>query len=63
VRQVAEDIVSLRQRYPGWEFEARWTVAGTGPDARYLAATKEGRTVTAWTAAELARKIEEVNAR
>jgi hypothetical protein len=57
-RVMSDDIVALQLRYPGWEFEARWTVAGTGPDARYLIASKGTVTVRAWSAAELAREIE-----
>lgn len=59
---MSDDVVSLRQRYPAWEIEVHWTVAGTGPDARYLTASNGSQTVVAFSAAELAREIEKVNA-
>ena len=43
--------------FPAWEIEARWTVAGTGPDSRYLLASRGGVTVSAWTAEDLAAEI------
>ena len=51
------DLEQLRATFPDWEFEARWTVAGTGPDSRYLLASRGGVTVSAWTAADLAAEI------
>lgn len=33
-----DDLARLREQFPDWEIEARWTVAGTGPDSRYLLA-------------------------
>jgi hypothetical protein len=51
------DLTALRERFPGWEFEAKWTVAGTGPDSRYLLARKGDVTVTGWTAEDLAAGI------
>jgi len=52
-----DDLALLRATFPDWEFEARWTVAGTGPDSRYLLASRGGVTVSAWTAADLAAEI------
>jgi hypothetical protein len=54
----------LREQFPSWEIEARWTVAGTGPDSRYLLAHKGDVTVSAWSAEDLAAEIRrETNAR
>jgi hypothetical protein len=47
----------LRATFPDWSIEARWTVAGTGPDSRYLLASRGGVTVSAWTAEDLAAEI------
>jgi hypothetical protein len=52
-----DDIEQLREQFPDWEIESRWTVAGTGPDSRYLLAHKGAVTVTAWTAGDLAAEI------
>ena len=51
------DLEQLRERFPDWSIEARWTVAGTGPDSRYLLASRGGVTVSAWTAEDLAAEI------
>jgi hypothetical protein len=51
------DLEQLREQFPDWEIEARWTVAGTGPDSRYLLASRVGVTLSAWTAEDLAAKI------
>jgi hypothetical protein len=53
------DIERLREQHRSWTITATWTSAATGPDARRLAAVREGIRVTAWTAAELTRKIAE----
>jgi hypothetical protein len=53
----APDIEGLRQSYPLWQIDAAWVTRASGPDARRLTATREGIRVTAWTAAELTRKI------
>lgn len=47
----------LQQDYPGWRFGSVWASAGSGPDARRIYATKDGRLITAWTAAQLAAAI------
>jgi hypothetical protein len=58
------DLEQLREQFPDWEIEPRWTVAGTGPDSRYLLASRGGVTLTAWTAEDLAAEIRrETNAR
>jgi hypothetical protein len=51
------DLEQLQQLFPDWEVSATWTVAGTGPDARYLQARKGGVTVTAWSAPDLGAQI------
>ena len=51
------DLDQLRATFPDWVFEARWTVAGTGPDSRYLLASRGGVTLSAWTAEDLAAEI------
>jgi hypothetical protein len=51
------DLEQLQQLFPEWEVSATWTVAGTGPDARYLQARKGDVTVTAWSAPDLAAQI------
>jgi hypothetical protein len=58
------DLDQLREQFPDWDIEARWTVAGTGPDSRYLLASRGGVTLSAWTAEDLAAEIRrETNAR
>jgi hypothetical protein len=52
-----DDLAQLRDMFPEWEIEARWTVAGTGPDSRYLLASKGEVTVSAWTPEDLAVEI------
>jgi hypothetical protein len=49
-----DDLAQLRATFPEWSIEARWTVAGTGPDSRYLLASRGGVTLSAWTAEDLA---------
>jgi hypothetical protein len=59
-----DDVAQLRDMFPDWSIEARWTVAGTGPDSRYLRASRGGVTLSAWTAEGLAAEIRrETNAR
>jgi hypothetical protein len=55
--QDTNDLAQLREQFPGWEIEARWTVAGTGPDSRYLLTSSGGVTVSAWTAEDLGAEI------
>jgi hypothetical protein len=52
-----DDLARLREQFPDWEIETRWTVAGTGPDSWYLLVRKDDVTVTAWTAGGLAAEI------
>jgi hypothetical protein len=52
-----DDLTRLREQFPGWEFEAKWTVAGTGPDSRYLLASRGDLTLSAWTPEDLAAEI------
>jgi hypothetical protein len=52
-----DDLAQLRKQFPDWDIEARWTVAGTGPDSRHLLAHKGDVTVSAWTPADLAAEI------
>jgi hypothetical protein len=51
------DLDMLRQDYPEWQFGSVWASAATGPDARRIYATRDGRLITAWTAAQLAAAI------
>jgi len=51
------DLEQLRATFPDWSIEARWTVAGTVPDSRYLLTSRGGVTVSAWTAEDLAAEI------
>jgi hypothetical protein len=51
------DVEQLREQFPDWEIEARWTVAGTGPDSRYLLASRGGVTLSACTPEDLAAEI------
>jgi hypothetical protein len=52
-----DDLTQLRDMFPDWSIEARWTVAGTGPDSRYLLASKGDVTISAWTAGGFAADI------
>jgi hypothetical protein len=58
----APDINRLRAQHPAWHIDAVWETAASGPDRRRLTATREGVRLTAWTAAELSRKIAERDA-
>jgi hypothetical protein len=51
------DLDMLRQNYPEWQFGSVWASAASGPDARRIYATRDGRLITAWTAAQLAAAI------
>jgi hypothetical protein len=53
----SDDLTKLREQFPDWSIEARWTVAGTGPDSRYLLASRGGVTLSAWTPGDLAAEI------
>jgi hypothetical protein len=55
----APDIDRLRAEHPLWTITAAWASAGTGPDARRLAAVREGIRLTDWTAAGLSAQIAE----
>jgi hypothetical protein len=52
-----DDLAVLRRDYPGWNFGSVWAIAGSGPDARRLWASRNGVLLSAWTAAELALDI------
>jgi hypothetical protein len=52
-----DDLAQLRATFPGWDIEARWTLAGTGPDSRYLTARKGDVSLQAWNADDLAAQI------
>jgi hypothetical protein len=54
---VSDALAKLRQDYPAWNFGSVWATVGSGPDARRLWASRDGVLLSAWTAAELARKI------
>jgi hypothetical protein len=51
------DLDMLRRDYPEWRFGSVWASAASGPDARRIYATRDGRLITAWTAAQLAAAI------
>ena len=51
------DLDELRAQFPGWRFGTVWATAASGPDARRLWASRDGVTITAWNAAELALDI------
>jgi hypothetical protein len=51
------DLDELREQFPGWRFGSVWATAASGPDARRLWATRDGITVTGWSAAALAEDI------
>jgi hypothetical protein len=52
------DLDRLREKFPDWDITASWTTAASGPDQRHLIASNSDITISAWTAAELAREIE-----
>lgn len=52
-----DDIQFLSGMFPGWDIRGHWTVAGTGPDARYLRARRGEVVLTAWSAFELAARL------
>jgi hypothetical protein len=51
------DIDRLRAAHPLWVITTAWTSRASGPDARQIAARREGVEVRAWTEAELSAKI------
>lgn len=51
------DVDILHEEFPGWRFGSVWASAASGPDARRIYATRDGRLITAWTAAQLAAAI------
>jgi hypothetical protein len=51
------ELARLCEKFPGWEFGTRWVAAGSGPDMRMYEARREGMTISAASAAELAAKI------
>ena len=51
------DLTALREQFPAWRFGTVWASAASGPDKRRLWATRDGVTITAWNAAELAMDI------
>jgi hypothetical protein len=53
----AAELDRLREEFPGWEFEAVWFTAATGPDRRALRAHRGSVTVSGWKAEELAAEL------
>ena len=51
------DLDQLREQHPLWAIGSVWASAASGPDCRWLAASREGVQLHAWNAAELSRKI------
>jgi hypothetical protein len=58
------DIDRLRAKHSGsgWVVTSAWASRASGPDARQVAARREGVELRAWTEAELSAKIAEVEA-
>ena len=56
---IADDLAQLSQQHPRWRIEATWVTANSGPDARLLTARMGSHTLTATTAADLTRQIEQ----
>jgi hypothetical protein len=52
-----DDLQQLREEFPGWRIGSVWATAASGPDVRRLWASRDGITVSAWNAAELAADI------
>jgi hypothetical protein len=54
-----DDLAALRAAFPGWEFEAHWQAAVSGPDRRHLMAHHDGLevTISAWSADDLAAQV------
>ena len=50
-------MAELRENYPAWNFGSVWVTVASGPDIRWLWASRDGVLLTAWSAAELARDI------
>jgi hypothetical protein len=47
----------LREDFPSWRFGTVWSSAASGPDRCRLTAYREGVSLSAWNAAELAEKL------
>ena len=56
------DLDRLRAAHPLWVITTAWASRASGPDARQVAARREGVEVRAWNAGELSAKIAEVEA-
>jgi hypothetical protein len=56
---LSDDLAALRHEFAdsGFTFGSVWASAGSGPDARRLYAKRAGMLFTAWTAAELRRRL------
>ena len=52
-----DDLTTLRQEHPGWNFGTVWTTVNSGPDKRRIWASRSGVMLSAWTAAELTADI------
>jgi hypothetical protein len=51
------DLDRLRAAHPLWTVSVAWVSRSSGPDARQIAARREGVEVRAWTEGELSAKI------
>jgi hypothetical protein len=51
------DLDRLRAAHPLWVITTAWASRASGPDARQVAARREGVEVRAWNAGELSAKI------
>ena len=61
-RPPGSDLDRLRAAHPLWVITTAWASRASGPDARQVAARREGVEVRAWNAGELSAKIAEVEA-
>lgn len=56
--ELYHDMAALRAQFPEWVIGTQWVTAGSGPDALYLTARRDGvPTLTAPDADGLRRKI------
>jgi hypothetical protein len=53
------DLDRLRAAHPLWVITTAWASRASGPDARQVAARREGVQIRAWTEAELSARIGE----
>jgi len=54
-----DELAGLEAEFPQWDITAKWSAAPSGPEGRCLMASRDGVTVTAYTAPGLRRNIRE----